>query len=73
MNRMSAGIDADVFLLRMLAAALRRNVADGAFENLQQRLLHAFAGNIARDRNVLRLAGDLVDLVDVNDAHAGRA
>ena len=36
-------VDLDVFLMRMLAAALRRNVARAAFENLQQRLLHAFA------------------------------
>ena len=33
----------DVLLLGMLAAALRRNVGDGAFEHLQQGLLHAFA------------------------------
>jgi len=32
------------FLLRMLATALGRDVADRAFQNLQQRLLHAFAG-----------------------------
>ena len=35
---------------------------------LQQRLLHAFARNVARDRGVIRLARDLVDLVDVDDA-----
>ena len=52
----------------MLASALRRHVADRAFENFQQRLLHAFAGNVARDGHVLRLARDLVDLVNVNDA-----
>ena len=69
----AARVDADVFLLRMLAAALGRDVADGAFEDFQQRLLHAFAGNVARDGNVLGLAGDLVDLVDVNDAASGRA
>ena len=64
-----AGVDADVFLLRMLATALRRHGADGAFQNLEQRLLHAFTGNIACDRNVFGAAGDLVDLVDINDAH----
>ena len=36
-----------------------------------KRLLHAFAGDIARDGDVLGLAGDLVDLVDVNDAALG--
>ena len=65
------GVDLDVFLLRMLAAALRRNVADGAFENLEQRLLHAFAGNVAGDRDVLGLAADLVDFIDVDDAALG--
>jgi len=36
-------IDANIFLLRMLAPALRWNVADGALENFEQRLLDAFA------------------------------
>ena len=36
-------VDLDVFLLRMLAAALRRHGGDGALEDLEQRLLHAFA------------------------------
>ena len=61
------------FLVRMLASALRRNVGDRAFEDLQQRLLHAFAGDVARDRRVLVLAADLVDFVDVDDAAAARA
>ena len=55
----------------MLAAALRGNVARRAFENLQQRLLHAFAGDVARDGNVFRRAADLVDFVDVDDAALG--
>ena len=40
----------------------------GALEDLEQRLLHALAGDIARNARVLRLARDLVDLVDVDDA-----
>ena len=40
-------------------------------EDLQQRLLHALAGDVPRDRRVLALAGDLVDLVDVDDAGLG--
>ena len=62
------GVDLDVFLLRMLAAALRRHRGDRALEDLEQRLLHAFARDVARDARVLRLARDLVDLVDVDDA-----
>ena len=62
------GVDLDELLVRMLAPALRRHACDRAFEDLQQRLLHAFAGNIARDGSILALAGDLVDLIDVDDA-----
>ena len=36
--------------------------------SLQQRLLHALARHVARDRGVVGLARDLVDLVDVDDA-----
>ena len=37
----------------------------------KQRLLDAFARHVARDRGVLGLTGDLVDLVDVDDASLG--
>src|SRR4029450_13271581 len=43
------GINLDVFLVRMLAPALRRNVAGAAFENFQQRLLYPFAADVARN------------------------
>ena len=36
--------------------------------HLEQRLLHALAGHVARDRRVVGLRADLVDLVDVDDA-----
>ena len=62
------GIDRRKFLMRMLAAALRRNVGDGAFENLEQRLLHAFTADIAGDRRIFVFLGDLIDLVDIDDA-----
>src|SRR5439155_24757608 len=35
-------------------------------EDLEEPLLHALARYVARDARVLRLAGDLVDLVDVH-------
>src|SRR4029079_19278454 len=60
-------VDGEELLVRMLAATLRRHVRDRPFENLQQRLLHAFAGHVARDRGVLILTTDLVHLVDVDD------
>ena len=42
-----------------------------AFEDLQQRLLHTLAGHVASDRRVLGFAGDLVDLVEVDDPGLG--
>src|SRR5712664_533888 len=65
------GIDRSKFLVRMLTAALGRHVGDGAFQNLEQRLLHAFAGDIAGDGGVLVFLGDFVDLVDIDDALLG--
>ncbi len=55
----------------MFSAALRRDVGDGALEHLQQRLLHAFAGNVAGDADVVLRFADLVDLVDVDDSALG--
>src|ERR1044071_886631 len=62
------GIDPDVFLLRMFATSLRRDIAGGAFQNLQQRLLDSFAGNIAGDGNVFSFSRDFINFVDVNNA-----
>src|SRR5262249_23269452 len=58
-------------LLRVLAAALGRNVRHGAFDDFQKRLLHSFARDISSDGGVLALAGDLVDFIDVNNAPLG--
>jgi hypothetical protein len=71
MNRMLTGVDLQELLLRMLAPALRRHRGHGALDQLQQRLLHALAGHVAGDRRVVRFAGNLVDLVDVDDAYLG--
>ena len=65
------GVDLDELLVRVLAPALRRHRGRGALEDLEQRLLHALAGDVAGDRRVLALAGDLVDLVDVDDPGLG--
>src|SRR3990172_7278062 len=64
-------VDLDELLVRVLAAALRRDAGGGALQDLQERLLHALAGHVARDRRVLGLACDLVDLVDVDDPGLG--
>ena len=55
----------------MLASALGRHVGHGAFEHLEQGLLHALAGNVAGDRDVLAGLADLVDFIDVEDAPLG--
>ncbi len=52
-------------------AALGRDVGDRALEDLEQGLLDALARNVTGDRGVVRLAGDLVDLVDVDDPALG--
>src|SRR2546426_12845609 len=65
------GVDLDVLLLRVLAPALGRHARHRPLEDLEERLLHAFARYVARDARVLGLAGDLVDLVDVDDAALG--
>ena len=64
-------VDLDEVLVRVLAAALRRDVGDRALEDLEQRLLDALARDVAGDRRVVRLARDLVDLVDVDDPALG--
>ena len=61
-------VDLEELLVRVLAAALRRHVGHRAFQDLQQRLLHPFARDVAGDRRVLVLAADLVDFVDIDDA-----
>src|SRR5438105_2383846 len=66
-------VDLDEILVRVLAPALRGDIGHGALEDLQQRLLHALAAHVARDRRVVRLARDLVDLVDVDDSALGAA
>ena len=62
------GIDRREFLVRVFAAALRRNVGHRAFEDLEQGLLHTFAGYVAGDRRIFVLLRNLVDLVDIYDA-----
>ena len=61
-------VDLQQLLLGMLAAAGGRNACHRTFKNLKQRLLNALARDIAGDGEVLGLAGDLVDLVHVDNA-----
>src|SRR5947209_3210106 len=59
------GVHTDIFLLRMLAPALGRDVANGPFQNLQQRLLNAFTRDVSRDGNILGLTGDFINLINI--------
>ena len=62
------GVELNELLVWQLAPTLRGHGGYGSLENLQQRLLHTFTGDIASDRGVFRLTRDLVNLIDVNDA-----
>src|SRR5215208_856400 len=64
-------VDGEELLVRVLAAALRRNARNRSLEDLEERLLHALARDVARYRRVVRLPRDLVDLVDVDDPGLG--
>ena len=55
----------------MFTAAFRRDVGDGSLENFEQSLLDAFAGNITGNRGIALGAGNLVELVDVDDTEFG--
>ena len=65
------GVHLDELLVGVLPAALGRHVGHRALHDLQQCLLHALTGNIPGDGGVLALAGDLVDLIHVDDAPLG--
>src|SRR5262249_53763353 len=64
-------VDREELLVRVLAPALRRHGGDRPLEDLEQRLLDALTRYVARDRRVVRLPRDLVDLVDVDDPGLG--
>ena len=65
------GVDLDELLLRVLTAAVGRHIADSPLNDFQQCLLNALAADIAGDGGILALAGDLVDLVHIDDADLG--
>ena len=63
-----ACVHGDHALLRMLPSTLRRDVHDRSFEQFQESLLHTLATHVTRDGRVVALAGDLIDLIDENNA-----
>ena len=52
----------------MFPSALWGDISHGTLQNLQQGLLHPFAGHVPSNRRILAFAGDLIHLVDVDDA-----
>ena len=52
----------------MLPSPLGRDIGHCALQNLQQGLLDPLAGHIPGDGGVLALSGDLIHLIDVDDA-----
>src|SRR5690625_583630 len=65
------GIDLEELLLGVLAPSLGRHRGHSALDQLQQGLLHSLTGDIPSDGGIVGLARDLVDLVDVDNAHLG--
>ena len=65
------GIELDVLLMGMLAPALGWHVAGGGLQDFEKGLLDAFTRNVTGDGNVVRLAADLVDFINVDDADLG--
>ena len=61
------GVELNEFLMGVLAPTLRRDRSHCALQDLEESLLYPFSRNVPRDGRVLGLAGDLVDLVDVDD------
>ncbi len=62
------GVNRSELLVWVLASALRRNVGDGTFQDLQQGLLYAFTADVTGDGWVFVLAANLIDFVDIDDA-----
>ena len=51
----------------MFTTTLRRNGGNRTFDQFQQRLLYAFAGNVTGNGRVVRLTRNLVDFIDIDD------
>ena len=65
-------VDLDCRGLRVLALAARRELDDVALEHLEESLLDALVARVGRDGVVgTGLAGDLVELIEVDDAVLG--
>src|SRR6202011_1544598 len=64
-------VDLDIFLMRVFASTLRWNIAATTLQDLEERLLDTFTGNIPGDTDVIGFSPDFVDFVNINDANLG--
>ncbi|MPM17189.1 hypothetical protein SDC9_63577 [bioreactor metagenome] len=63
-----AGVDLEHLLVGMLPPSLGRYGCIGTLDDLQQSLLYTLTADVAGDGGVFPLLGDLVDLIDEDDA-----
>ena len=61
-------VDLDKVLMRMFAPTLRWHISDRSLNNFEQGLLNAFARDIACNRRIVRFTGNLIDLVNIDNA-----
>ena len=61
-------VHADKLLVRIAPPTLRRHAGNRPLYQFQQRLLHALARHIARNRRAIRFARNLVNLVNIHNA-----
>ena len=61
----------DIVLIGMFTTALWWYIHDSSLKQFQQSLLHALATHVASDRGVVRLARNLVYLIDKDDTALG--
>src|SRR6185437_3093640 len=59
------GVDLDQLLLGMFPASLWRDKYVRTFQQFEQALLYTFTADVAGNRRVISLSGDLIDLIDV--------
>ena len=62
------GVNVDCLLLWVFAPALGRDAGNSSLQNFQKCLLNAFAAYVTGNRLIFRLAGNLIDFIDIDNA-----
>ena len=55
----------------MLASTLWRHAGNRTLDQLEECLLHTFTGDISGNGNIFGFLGDLIDLINIDNAHLG--